>query len=292
MTTAGRAWGLWVDWCAATGTDPWAPAPETLVRYAAQVRCVDRADLRRDAARLGLSGWPDAASDTDPWAAVDRLLVSAEESVRRCPPTGWPHGYRGRRDAALVVLVRERRMTRRAVVDLDWAGFEALAAAAGDSWGRRDDPLTCRPCVLRRWAEVLVGESRAFRAGAMVAVGQLPVRHVCADPWPWATEPVQVPVFAAIDRHGYASARAMTTRAVTAVIALRGDPLLEPWDPGQSPGRALHPAREWDPATLDRLDEACRSADEVNARVARFLDEAEKHFDAQRGTTSGHRIVV
>jgi hypothetical protein len=280
-----RAWSLWRDWCEATGRASEHADEATLAAFAAQVRGPSLKTLVRAATAVGLD-WPGAeppAAPSDPWEAPERSWMPTPAALARCPVYGWPMGARGRRDAWLIVLTRVLRLTRREAVAVDPDDLP-------DLWDRIPAPATaeepCLRCVAARWLDVAATADQWSRSSVRQRVWPTSGRNTwqgsdrpcdgsCEQPLPpFSTGWVLAP---AIDQHGWwTDWRPMSTRTLTAILAVRCDPLFVDLSP--EPGTPLHdedlgPARRFDETTFERLEAACANADEVNERMRRILDD-------------------
>lgn len=295
-------WLLWADWCHATGHSGLVLEEATLDRFQAAVPRARLSDLRRTARDVGLP-WPGEPGPPDPWLAVEAGgLPSLDAALRGCPRSGWPDGYRGRRDAWLLLLTRGLRMTRTQVVQLRGCDIDH-EGSRHDRTGRGSRPLVvgghqlgaatctavCPSCVAARWLRCIEQEHRWGRS----AVRELLLQVPGAAPTEHDHNAPQLPGFAvlapAIDRHGWATDwRPMTTRAVTSVLAARHAPdqLASPSvAAGITPQATSELSRPFDRTTFDRMDAACRRADEVNQRIAALLDDTASAL--RRRTPSG-----
>lgn len=285
-----RGWLLWADWCLATGRTSLDVEVEHLERFKAEVAGSSHlADIRATVREVGMP-WPYGAGSTDPWKAAEVGLMPLDTSLAACPCTGWPSGYRGRRDAWLLVLTRGLRFTRTEALTID-------ASDLRDEWqirGRRlshfDDPAVCWRCVTARWLACREEEHHWSRSTVreQLVLAERPVRHDCESRGTVATDlPAFVSLSPALDQHGWLSGPAapldpsdplgpvtqppMSARAVTTVIADRClglPPTAPPEGEEPTPTRAV---RSFDDTTFDRLDRACETADEVNARIESLL---------------------
>ena len=169
-------WGLWVDWCAATGRPPLPLSVETVLEFAAEcpaapatltkrVRMIDRMAVaagwspleRTDQLRDVLRGRP---------ARPVRQIITAEQvdaALRVLPSHGWTQGWFGRRDRALLVLayvagLSYRQIARLTVGDVTFTadGAARVSTAAGPvTIPPVGDPIACGPCALARWVEAM-----------------------------------------------------------------------------------------------------------------------------------------
>ena len=270
-------WLLWADWCVATGRSPQAVTEEALALFGAQVGGDHRGDIRATLRAAGVP-WPVEEAPRDPWRAVEPGLAGLAESLRRCPLAGWPVGYRGRRDAWLLVLTRGIRLCRREALAVSAADVAATGdglTVAGMPVARGEDPATCRECTVVRWFRAVAEERRRGRSAVreMLTRARTHEGHVCGH---LPGVPPDAVLSPAIDQHGWVSDwRPMSPRALTEVLALRCAS-----DPAPEPASVEHRARAapvhpFDETTFERLDAACRRADQVNARVAALLGDTE-----------------
>lgn len=281
-TTTNRlrpGWELWADWCAATGRTSLDVNVEALDAYARQVARPQLPDVRATCHEVGIP-WPHEPAPADPWRAVEDQMLDLDESLARCPVLGWPTGFRGRRDAWLLVLTRGLRMSRAAAVSV---GVEDLSAI----WERLTgslDPARCHRCVAVRWLDVVETQASWSWWVTREMLMSRPTstdEHVCGDGLPLPSFPVGPEALAPrIDRYGGVTLGApLTKRSVTAVLALRCTTLFEAGsesDLGAGLDREAEdvgPVRAFDASTFERLDEACDAADAVNDRVAALLAE-------------------
>ncbi len=267
---------MWADWCAATGRTSLDVGAAALDAYSRQVKTPRLSDIRATCRDVGLP-WP-YETDPDPWTGREAGL---DAGLARCPVYGWPDGFRGRRDAWLIVLTVGLRMTR----------SDALAVSVPDLpgvWARLEageHPATCRRCAVSRWLEVVaVSDHWSWRVTREVLLTRPgdPSAHVCTDGLPAVPDVLGPEALAPhIDRYGQVTYGApLTPRSVTGVLATRcaagGGP---PATTVPSPDVADRaPGRVFDETTFTRLDEACLVADEVNARVAALLEAVEEQL--------------
>lgn len=272
-----RGWVLWADWCAATGRAPLPVTEEALAVFEHDLPRVRLSDIRATVAETGL-GWPRSVWVFDPWECAEAAMAGLSESVRGCPSTGWPGGYRGRRDAWLLVLTRGLRLCRRdalAIRSPDVLVEGGRFVVAGQVLERGDDPVVCSACVAARWLAI-VSEQWAWGRGRVREVLTVATRgagHDCARLGALLV-PAHVPLVPAIDQHGWATDwRAMSPRAVTMILASRCAPGVGEWHPEQA--ETQDPGVAFDETTFERLEAACVQADAVNDRIGALLAETE-----------------
>ncbi|TWP32168.1 hypothetical protein [Leekyejoonella antrihumi] len=173
---ARPGWSLWSDWCRASYRDPSVVTLEALARFQQEVRVGPRhiTDIRTTARARGVL--PEAAPVyIDPWYQVEDGFDRLDDCLRCCPTTGWTSGYRGRRDAWLLVLTRGLRLTR----------AQALAVAPGDL---TDDWQVCgRDLELSDDPRTLLAVRGRPLAGLPGGRGELvPQRRAQPALWSWS----------------------------------------------------------------------------------------------------------
>ena len=185
----------------------------------------------------------------------DRDVVA--RALQQAPIGGWPTGFVGRRDAALVALVCVAGLTRDQARQL-------RASSAGHALGRlavAEAPGSCPRCALTRWlrahSAVTLAGWRSVRVELEdigVLVAGMEQRHDCA--LALLELSTSAPVFVAIDRNGQPGVTPLSSRSISAVISLRlagargSRPVGEP-----TVSRSLGPAER--SKALRRLDELC-----------------------------------
>lgn len=281
MSTARRAWALWVDWCDATGHDPTSPTPDALKAFGAQVPGTRPGlvpgEVDKHAGR--------AAMRPDPWAVAERAWVDLDSALARCAVFGWPYAVPGRRDAWLLVSTRLLRMPRHRAAGMRARDLPAVIALLPQPRHGH----TCSRCVAKRWLEVVDIQAAWSRVSVRAHVWRRPAQTWSpplvgsALPCDGGCDglerlaqslPGHTVVVPAIDKHGWWNDwKPVSTRAVTAILAHRGDPYGDVLPPEEPPVEALDPVSEFDETTLDRLDEVMSAADEVNARLEKILAE-------------------
>lgn len=244
------------DWAAATGREP---DPDEFAYTEATKR------------RYKITG-PKTEPRKNPVAVGDLTAALAS-----CPTAGFPTGYRGRRDAALLVAV--------APVELGGCGLTRKQARAVTGvelprlWqaaGLHQNPRTCPRCAINRWAALLATSTKWGRGvirDFLNAPG--PPGHVCAS-GPPAGDLTRWFAFCHIDQYGWCTDyKPMSGRAVTAVVAKHATapPVVDP-EPTRLPverGHAAEAIADLD-EMADMIDAVCDEADRINARVAAALE--------------------
>jgi len=281
---AERDWGLWVDWCAATGRDPHDTGGEVLAVFLrdlpATIAVQDRRlrNIHRALTGRGV-GLPRPTTTVRPRVGPEWLSYS--EALAALRHEWWPEGVAARRDALILVLIaygftrsRIRHLQPRQIATFPEFVVDGLALA-----GHRD-PALCAQCAVARWLAVL--DAYRHRSGRDIEelltesrVHAHP-RHDCHDLLSdgWRTNPWLIP---AIDQHGaIAPGRPLTGRALTGILTRRFTP--GPTEPAQpisaetaqpEPGRLPTHIEQDDLARLyDRID---AEADSLNARIEAVL---------------------
>ena len=283
---AERDWGLWVDWCTATGRDPHhldGPALAVFLReLPAGTPVQDRRvrNIRRVLEGKG-RGLPRPTTTIRPRVGPEWL--SYPDALTALRHEWWPEGVAARRDALILVLTahgftrtRIRRLQPRHIQTFPELVIDGLALP------RHRDPALCAQCALARWLAVL--DAYRHRSGRDVEelltesrVSTHP-RHDCAEHLGdgWHTSPWLIP---AIDQHAaLALGRTVTTRALTGTLRRRFTPpdqlpepeILGPVENSPGPGTRPTPAEQNEIGRLyDRVGD---EADALNERIQALLD--------------------
>lgn len=155
-------WGLWVDWCVATGRDPtsatWADVERFVIQVPAAPTTVARrlGAIRAAYARtyVELVGAPDDRVERLWSRSAEPQLLS--DRLAALPGYGWPHAVRGRRDAVILLLAAagcsraEIARTRP-----DTVAVWIAPALRGQELPRAASTYACPACALTRWLRVL-----------------------------------------------------------------------------------------------------------------------------------------
>lgn len=286
---ADRDWGLFQDWCAATGRDPDRADGRDLAAFIRECPAsvpVQNQRVRRIQQALG---WPVTGLPRPMVAAPARpggqSWVSFAEAMAGVRHEWFPEGVAARRDALVLVLVghgftrdRVRRLRPRDVSVFPEVVVDGLVLAPS-RW-----PVVCGPCAVVRWLAVLaafrdrVGRDvedllTQARAGAVRVPG-----HDCGAGMGegWRSAPWLVP---AVDRHGaIAPGRPVTSRAVTGILTRRFTPTpgLGPDQPAIVDERmasvsGVRVSREERDEIADLYARVEAEADALNARIQALL---------------------
>lgn len=270
--------GLWVDWCAATGTPVNQYNQLTLDRFRHQAR-PPRALLHHlapKAAKPAAPAWPVQQHDD---AALARLIRGGSSRISN-PELDWITRLRLRRLLFAAVLIApvdlgglglDRNKTR----SLTPIGLHELRPQIG--W--TDDESSCPACAVWSWLEIL-GTNSKWSRGALRTLGRRrddapdqTHRHEREDPSPdWLDWPDQANLLPAIDRWGYLdqyesmhpSSLSVLIRTMVMIVEA---PVVE------SPQTELVPAPPARHISPEEEAEILSRADELNTRVAKILRE-------------------
>lgn len=266
---AQAAWQMWLRWCAATDRPAGPATADTLAAFVSQAPAAAStiryrlSTICRAHRQMGAPILLDTQPPDRPWRMGPQWL-NVDEALERCPTDGWPAGFRGRRDAWLIVLCglcglsrRDARFIKSSQIRVEAAGIrvaEHLVPFRGN-----EDPLRCPACAVTRWLRV-VGEADLWgRNAAKALLVSRAASHDCEHPvadLPWRQAWVLTP---GIDQWGWFVHvdQPMTARQVSAVLAARQT-------------RPTSPSSEDDvaPEDVDPLDDVCdhEDADETGGR--------------------------
>lgn len=283
---------IYLDWCRAQGLEPWPLERSRLDRFACDVPLGETTTRRRRqqiTAYAMAQGHPVTQVCSPSPRQVPRVRAARADvpnlprALRRIEVAGFPGGYRGRRDAWLLVLTQHVQLTRAQAVrvvptDVIRGGDEPGPAGwtiCGVPLDRTPDPITCLRCVTTRWLRVAHDEfawSRSVvrermpstptepppgpisKAAVLEGTGLEGTGHDCIRPLPagWRNVRVLAP---AIDRHGWAGqsgccGRAsgalapMTPRALTSVLSRRRSDLASSEPPVSPEPQSAAPQRD------------------------------------------------
>lgn len=265
-------WQLYSDWCEACGIAPVPASTEQLASYGRHVPAAFSTTVARmHAVRLAheLAGAPFPIPTAEPVTAVrtGNEWVPVGDAIAAVPVTRYPVGMVGRRDALVLLLLDQLRLSRRqaravsvAVIDPDqWS-------IAGADLARSDPAATCERCVLSRWLRVLgpAALGRRLSAAEILDPALHSELHDCDEPLDalWRSAPILLP---AIDQHGWLdNHRPLSTRTISTITARRQDPILEP---AENYPKTRVPRN----VPTESLQEVADAYDDVDERVAALL---------------------
>ena len=242
---------LWYDWCLATDHPSHEVTDEAVAAFWRDLPASPRT-LRARTPAEPTTHAPDV-SPILPTVPVWRRIV----------------GVRGRRDAFVLALLG-CGLTRRQIRD--------ISADALPTPPRGGIPRACLACAFTRWLRIVLPATRGWRVEVLDVVAPAQrddlTTHDCDTPLPpgWEGATTLVP---SIDKHGWVTDRALSTRAITAILAARrGEAArLSPDDVDTRGAWAGHRvARDIDYAQLAAdYDSAAQRADELLAATELLL---------------------
>lgn len=231
-TTSAREWDLFADWCHAHQRRALPTNVETVTEFACSVTGAESTikhrlwSIAKVHQRAGFDlelprpGPPVAWRTGDEWPTAGKVLS-------RIPVRGWTHGYRGRRDAVLVVAIGVLRLSRRETTgltgaDVTFDGHDFYLA--GRFVPRCQASGSCPACAVARWLPLLAAVESWSRADAQriimapngATAGDC-TEH-CCQPTSGFNWPQHVPLLPNIDRYGYAG-DPLTPRTVSALLS-------------------------------------------------------------------------
>lgn len=277
LSQEDRDWELFVDWCQSMDLPCLPATADTLADFLAAFPATIKAQGRRVRAirkRHRVSGQPLHLPDASPrpwregegWVSLPQAL--AQLPVYRLP-RGFATALRGRRDGWLLVLIGHLKLSRtsaRALTESAVVLFPSLSIN-GRPIPRAQTPAECPACAVIRWLRVATPASFGWRNEIISAVtpeGDPLDSHDCAVglDGSWRQASTLLP---AIDRYGWVSAEPMSTRAISATIAMRQLPA--PRDIPEQPAPRVTTGR-FAKASMDELADAY---DDVDERAAALL---------------------
>lgn len=202
--------GLWVDWCAATGTPVNQLNRMTLDRFRHQARPPQTLlrHLVPKAAKPRAPAWPVHLRHDE--TALARLIRGGSSRIAN-PELDWITRLRLRRLVFAAVLIAPGDLgglglNRKKTCRLTPVRLQVLRQQIGCT----DDQATCPACAVWSWLEIL-GTNSKWSRGAVRALGlrcdDTPGekhRHEREDPSPdWLDWPDRANLLPAIDRWGY-----------------------------------------------------------------------------------------
>lgn len=299
--TTTPEWNLYSDWCTARGLPALPSSTETITHFVRDVagtpatrrrriRVIRRAHAEAGLTLAGPGGLPRRL-----WRGGEGWMPLAE-ALAAIPKAGWPVGLRGRRDAFLLVLAGQLRLTRNQIRQLDRRDVATTdpteagpkVTILGRTIPAAEQPAECPACAVTRWLRMLAMTSSGGRAEARtyltgVHSAEIAVTHDCQQPvderWSdtWQLTPP-------IDQHGWIDdAAPISRRAISAIVRHRLTPTFTqppasarglPDDAAQN---RLRPARSTErdhmalDELLDLLDEQAEAAGQVVDRVETAL---------------------
>ncbi|MUU73517.1 hypothetical protein [Pseudarthrobacter sp. GA104] len=271
--------GLWVDWCAATGTPSERRDQATLDRFRKQAQpsriVLDAIRPKVETSRA--PAWPVQLRHHD--TALARLIRSGSSRINN-PDLDWISRLRLRRLVFAAVLISP--------VDLGGLGLDRSKARSLNprrlqelrpQIGSADDAASCPACAVWSWLEIL-GTNSKWSQGAIKALGRRrddarseTHRHQREDPCPdWLDWPEQANLLPAIDRWGYLDQYesihpSSLSILIHTMVMIAEAPVVE--FPQTEPA-PVPPARHISP---EEETEILSRADELNARISRILKE-------------------
>ncbi|MFE4834433.1 hypothetical protein ACFRAU_07105 [Arthrobacter sp. NPDC056691] len=279
MPAASTLPDLWLDWCAVTGTPADQHDQSTLELFRRQA-CPSRAlrhSLEPRAGKPAAPAWPFHLRPGD--TALTRIIRGGSSHIGN-PDVDWISRLRLRRLLFAAVLIAPASLgglglDRRGIRSLTPDGLLDLRPRIG----RADDQAACPACAAWSWLEIL-GTNSGWSRGSVRALGRAfdgPTdgvhRHELADPRPeWLDWPDQANLLPSIDRWGYLDPYASMhpsslSNLIRTMVATAGAPVVERQQTEPNPAPPVrHISQEEEAAIL-------RRADELNARIARLLDE-------------------
>lgn len=267
--TQQALWSLWCDFCRAENWDPLRITTPALSRFFASVPCAPSTRLRRvqtlRAVVRALGHRPAVglvASPTEVAAELERAVI-----------WGWPDAMAGRRNAALVAVVRCFGLTR--------PQAQALDAHTAKSFLRdpASDPARCPSCAVARWGELYAYLKVAGWRATRELLAERPFTrarqaqgHACSHAW-WP-DGLGGPLFVPIDRKGQPD---MTNSLSVVAISRITQPSRT--EPVVAPG-PKSVQTSWDrDAALRARRQVARAIEEAD----RLLEQAEQEVDKVMG---------
>jgi hypothetical protein len=277
-----RDWALFSDWCESVDASPLPTTaeavaafltafPATIEAQGRRVRAIRRAHERAGAPlELPTGPRPRVFRDGEPWAPAPRALAQV---VKYHHPKGSQVAIRGRRDGWLIVLVGTLGFTRneaREVIEADVKLHPQLSIKEKPV-PRAEPAAECPACAVTRWLRIAGDASFGFWSEVHRSISPDGVdedAHDCQvgldGSWRQATT-----LLPAVDSHGWVSADAMSTRAISATMARRqtlGVVAEITKRSAPNPGRFAN-------ATMNELADAYSDVDERAAAVLLRLKE-------------------
>lgn len=229
---ADGEWELFADWCRAHHERALPATLDTVGRFAHTVSGAPSTIKHRlwsIASVHARAGFDFELSRTTPSVAwrSGESWPTAGQALAKIPIYGWTSGYRGRRDAVLIVAIGVLGFSRRETIELTGSDvtFDGQDYyLAGHAIPRDQSPGACPSCAVARWLPLLTAVESWSRADAQ-AIVMAPsgptagdcTKHCCRQiaesRWPQ-----HVPLLPSIDQYGYAG-DSLTPRAVSAILS-------------------------------------------------------------------------
>ncbi|MFK0244612.1 hypothetical protein ACIQUM_07930 [Amycolatopsis azurea] len=268
---------LWLDWCAVTGNPAHVRDEATLEVFARQTAPSRKLLRALRSLTPAAPTWPPALRDDA--FALERLVHGGTSRIND-PDTGWIARLRLRRLLFSAVLLAPPDqgglgLSRGQVRDLTAQRLCELRPAIG----RADEEASCAACAVWSWLDI-VGTNNGWSQAALRELGHRRDtragerhRHELDDPSPdWSAWPEQANLLPAIDQWGYVdryaslhpSSLSGLVRAMATLVETPGVPRRRVAFERADRGRSI---------TAEEEAVIFARADEVNARVARILDE-------------------
>ena len=279
-------WDLWTYWSATRGTPPIPARWEDLQTFLTDAPCAPSTAARRISTIRAAHLWERARIIGQPQrpappSVVDPSMVG--EVLHHIPVYGFPHGFRGRRDA-LILLATSLGMTPvqiAALTPADVATYPLPAINGHDLDYEPNHGLRCPSCALTRWLRALSAwhtqlHDAQWRALELL-IEDTPANartHDCATEVPdgWHHAPTLIPL---VDRAGTPDLRRpVTTRTITTILqkhrARRA--LLVPGAAHGENHPALRELAQPAPTPADRYDEL-HAIDDALDRLDALLEQ-------------------
>lgn len=295
-------WGMFVDWCAATGHDELPAGPAAFAGFLAAHPAAPATQRRRIAVVHAVHraagalppGRTEVVRELADARRAERLRRTAHQVVNAIdalPTAGWPTLLFARRDAALLVLastgISFAALAGLRIGQVSDAGGDAEIAVGADVFqtGQELHLRGVDPAAhLSDWLQIRGLQQHAPSTRALAGHIRGEVRYRTAPPTP------DLPLFTPLDRWGAAPLRdtALSARAVSDIVAghLRGTaPVHHPITvtgaaaTASAPTPPTTPAPALDSGSFGRGIAARRRAEESLADVTDILDEVADRAD-------------
>jgi len=264
---------LFLDWCMATGASPSAVSCEILAAFFADAPAA-RSVLRRRAKALAAAGLINEAVLSAFFAREQPTPNGAKAALNSVAIGGWPEGFVGRRDAAIVALARIGGFTKSEIAACRLGDVPDIARRLDAS----EPPGSCARCAVARWIWAWQVVAAGGRHTAMAMVEDIGARvagdameHECLTPmYPMSSYETSM-IFNPIDRNGAMElGRPLSRRSISKIVSSRLSATVEV--PARAVGtvwRVVLPTQS--AAMRRRLDSLCDELDTVADGVERLL---------------------